>query len=355
MGLPEILINFTKRAASLIKRSQRGIACIIVKDDTDKSFTFKKYKFSTDIETTKFTAKNVEYIKDVFLSGPFEVLVVRIDIAGTFADSAAILDKLKYNWVGFMAATEQQELATYIKAKNAVNKARQIKGIVYKATITDDKHIVNFTNGKIKKVGKAEEDGWGYIARLVGIFAAMPLDQSGTYFLLPDLESVTEPEDVNQAIDKGELIIINDDGEPKIGRAVNSLQTLSATVTEDMKKIVIVEAMDLIQEDIYAEFKNNYVRKFKNRYDNQALFISAVNGYFKGLTKEDVLDPNFENKSFVDVDAQRDMHIAMGKVEAEEWTEFEVKKNTIGSKVLLAGNIKITDAMEDLTFNIELA
>ena len=355
MGLPEILINFAKRAASLIQRSQRGIACIVIKDDTDKSFSVKRYKFSTDIETAKFTAKNVEYIKDAFLAGPNEVIVVRIDLASAFSDAAAILDTLKYNWVAFMAATEQQDLATYIKAKNTANKARQIKAITYKATITDDMHIVNFTNENIKKKESAQEAGWNYLARLIGIFAAMPLDQSGTYYLLPDLESVTEPEDVNQAIDDGELVIINDDGEPKIGRAVNSLQTLSATVTEDMKKIVIVEAMDMIQEDIYAEFKNNYVRKFKNRYDNQALFISAVNGYFKGLTKEDVLDPDYDNRSFVDVDAQRDMHIAMGKTEAEEWTEFEVKKNTIGSKVLLAGNIKITDAMEDLTFNIELA
>lgn len=37
MGLPEILINFAKRAASLIQRSQE-ICTIVIKDDTDKGF-----------------------------------------------------------------------------------------------------------------------------------------------------------------------------------------------------------------------------------------------------------------------------------------------------------------------------
>lgn len=48
------------------------------------------------------------------LAGPNEVIVVRIDLASAFSDAAAILDTLKYNWVALMAATEQQDLATYI-------------------------------------------------------------------------------------------------------------------------------------------------------------------------------------------------------------------------------------------------
>ena len=81
-------------------------------------------------------------------------------------------------------------------------------------------------------------------------------------------------------IDEGWLCLFNDDGDIRIARGVNSLVTITSTETEDMQKIIIVESMNMIREDIYGEYKNNYVGKYKNHYDNQCLFISAVNGYF---------------------------------------------------------------------------
>ena len=41
--MPKIEISFEQRAVSLIGRSERGIAILIVRDDTDKSFTHKQY------------------------------------------------------------------------------------------------------------------------------------------------------------------------------------------------------------------------------------------------------------------------------------------------------------------------
>ena len=39
--MPKIDITFEQRAVSLIGRSERGVAILIVRDDTDKSFTHK--------------------------------------------------------------------------------------------------------------------------------------------------------------------------------------------------------------------------------------------------------------------------------------------------------------------------
>jgi len=135
---------------------------------------------------------------------------------------------------------------------------------------------------------------------------------------------------------------------------VNSLTTLGSNITEDMKSIAIVEAMDLILEDIYTTFKNDYLGKYKNNYDNQCLFIAAVNGYFKDLAKEEILDKNYANLAKVDIEAQRDAWLANGTSEAVDWDEITVKNNTFKRKVFLAGNVKILDAMEDLEFPITM-
>ena len=147
----------------------------------------------------------------------------------------------------------------------------------------------------------------------------------------------------------------NDGEQVRASRAVNSLTTLGENQTEDMQKITIVEAMDMIQEDISQTFADYYCGKYKNTYDNQVLFISAINSYFRQLAKESVLDPNTDNIANVDVETQREQWLSTGTIEAAEWSEQMVKKMTFRSNVNLAGNIKILDAMEDLTFYITLA
>lgn len=57
-----------------------------------------------------------------------------------------------------------------------------------------------------------------------------------------------------------------------------------------MKKITVVEAMDLIQEDIIRTFKTYYLGKKKNTADNQALFVSDISTYLQTLAEEDVID-----------------------------------------------------------------
>lgn len=358
IGLPQIEINFKQLAASIISRSAKGTVAIVVKDATDSTFNFVEYKLVTDIQEAKFTPENVKLIKDAFLGNPSKVIVVRIATADTFSKAATILDGLKYNWLCFVEATaaEQTSVATYVKGKNTTNKTRKIKATVFNATTTDDIHIVNFVNTKVKRVGETVEiDGYKYLPRLAGLLAGLPFTRSATFYYLTDLSSVIEPADVEASINGGKFVIINDFGEVKIARGVNSLTTLSGFVTEDMKKITIVEAMDQIIEDIATEFKNNYVGKYKNKYDNQALFISAINGYFRDLAKDEVLDEEYNNQSGVDIIAQREAWLSSGKAEAANWDEFTVKKNTFRSNIYLAGNVKILDAIEDLKFNVSMA
>ena len=356
MGLPEILINFTKDAVSAVTRSENGIVCIVVKDDTVTTFTTKTYLYSTDVESTDYTATNLKAIQSAFLGAPLKVVVVRIATTGTFADATAILNTIKYNWLCFLDDTtgEQQAVATYIISKNTNSKNYKYKAIVFSATTTDDMHIVNFTNTTVKRINEEAISGYLYLPRLCGLLAGLPFTRSCTYNVLADIESVVEPESIDTAVDNGEFVLFNDDGEVRVARGVNSLKTLTSGVAADMKKITIVEAMDLILADISTEFKNNYVGHYKNNYDNQSLLISAINSYFKSLAKEDILDNSYSNVATVDIEAQRDAWL-VSKSEAATWDDAKVKDMTFESNVYLAGDIKILDAIEDLTFNITMA
>ena len=97
--------------------------------------------------------------------------------------------------------------------------------------------------------------------------------------------------------------------------------------------------------------------KYKNHLDNQYLFISSVNAYFKSLTKVvngEILDPEYDNHAFVDVENQRQAWLSVGKTEAEDWDEAKVKEMSFKSTVFIAAKVKILDAMEDLSFQITM-
>lgn len=353
MGLPEINITFSSTASTAVFRSARGIVCLLLKDSTATD-GITEYTSTPQIDAKKWTETSIRYIKEVLLSGCSKVFCVRIGDEGFNADAQALADSIKWNWLACpeTASTVQTAIVEYIKAKNKATPGRKVKAIVFNATAPNDDHIVNFTNSTVTRKGGAAESGATYTPRLAGVLAALPFTRSATYFVLDDLEAVAEPADANSDINAGKFVIINDYGEPKIGADVTSLTTEESGKT---KSICIMEAMDLILEDIYETFKRVYVGKFKNKYQNQALFLAAVNKYFIDLAKEDVLDPEFRNLAEIDVEAQRNAWIDAGKAEAVDWDEVTVKKNTYRAKMFLKANVKILDAIEDLSFNIALA
>lgn len=357
IGMPSIDIIFKKLAATLIQRSTRGIVALIVKDDTlGATPVLNEYSSSLAVEATKFTATNVQYIKDVLTGGAAKVYVASVPTTSTtvVADAIAAIGSRKYNWIGLAegTATEQADLVAYVKEQEVAKKS--IKAVVYKATAPDSQHIVNFTNDSIAYKDGTTLTGEKFVARLLGVLAGLPLTRSATYYAFADVASVVEPTDLNTAIGNGEFVLFNDDDVVRVARAVNSLTTLSPTVSEDFKKIIVVETIDQIRDDISTVFKNDYLGKYKNRYDNQVLFISAVNGYFASLAVDEILDSASDNRADVDVETQRAAWIASGKTEAADWDEQTVKNMSFGSNVYLSSSIRIPDVMEDLQFSVSL-
>ena len=355
LGMPSIEVTFKQLAATAVRRSSRGVLALVVRDDTADTPEIASFTTYLDIKEDAYTKENMAMIKRAFTGQPAKVIIVKQAVDGTTEALKTALDSILFNWLTMATSSEsdQEAIVAYTQNRNKTRKGKKVKALVYNVATADDIQIVRFTTEKAV-MDETEVAGWKLLARIAGVLAGLPMTRSATYYELADIQSVTEPEDLDKEVDEGNLFLFNDEGVVRIARAVNSLTTTGTTYTEDMKSIAIVEAMNLMEEDIYTTFKNDYLGKYKNSYDNQSLFIAAVNGYFKDLSKEEILDPNYSNLAGVDVEAQRDAWLATGKAEASEWDELTVKKNTFKRKVFLAGNVKILDAMEDLFFPITM-
>lgn len=359
--LPNIEVTFKQLSGSLVERSERGIAVLIVKDDTDKTIEYKEYKsiLSVEKDKEKYSKENLQYIKDIFNFSLNKVVVVRVDkTGGNIADALTLIEKnIKTGWITIAdgVTDDWSTLASWIKSKELERKT--YKAVVYKVSGADSKHVVNFYNDSVTFNDSREKvSGEKYCPSLVGILASCNVKRGATYFKCANLKSVEEVEDNQAAVVAGKFILVNDIDDVQIALGINSMITTDGkTATEDMKYIDIVEAMDLIGDDISNVFKNEYLGNYKNSYDNQILLISSINSYFKQLADQNVLDSSYENKVDVDVESQRLAWIGSGKTEAETWNEQQLKNNAYKRTVFLSGDIKILGTMENLQFNINLA
>lgn len=347
MGLPNIVVDFVTKANSAITRSERGIVALVVKDAT-KEETLYAYRAAADISAEDWSAETLQAIKDAFHDGPTRVFVIRLTEEGTFADAKATLDSLKINWLAYIGE-EQDAVAEYVKERNMKKGAVPIKAAV-SSVAAEDIHIVNFGNTSVKRIGaETETTAHMYLGRIAGLLAALSLEKTATYYIFDDLESVADVEDADKAIDAGQFILFNDYGTVRAARAVNSATKVEK---EDLKKIAIVEGMDLMREDIMTTFKEQYVGQYKNTADNQAVFVGAVNGYFRTLGMNGVLNPDYDNLAEIDVEAQRTALIAGGNAEAADWEDAAVKNTPYRSYVYVKANVQFSDGIEDLDFTI---
>lgn len=351
MGLPEIDIKFTSLAVSAITRSQRGVVALILRDDTQTTDTLYSYNDVSEVESENWDATNLQYIKDAFLGNPSKVIVLRGATTDLdYNNQLAVLAGKKFNWLAVpgISAEDVTDIESWIKSQRENKKTFKA---VLPNSASDHEAIVNFATEGIV-VGENTYSASQYTARIAGILAGLSLDRSSTYFELTEVDDITESADPDADIDAGKLILIKQDEKIKIGRGVNSLTTTTPEKSAVFKKIKIIEGMDLIQEDISRTFNDEYVGKVNNSYDNQVLFITAVNAYLAGL-EGTVLDPSNDNLVEVDVAAQALAWESVG-TDTSEMTEQEIKEMTFESNVYLRGNLKFLDAMEDISIAITL-
>ena len=381
-GLPQVIIDFRTKSTTAIARSARGIGVLILNNESTNVSKSYKISDSTDIPDEGLTAKNVDLIKKALLGIPLRILVYTLPMAdvvpgeGTLLNQADVLKKLhniKWNYICHPTGTaqDQEDLAVWVK------KERNIKRKTFKAVVAnfdaDDKGVINFTTDNIRCVNPAYTDALQaaggdrkkvsssiaeyitytsteYTARIMGILAGLALDRSATYYELNEVYDCEVYEDIDDCISKGQLCLFDEmDGKGvKIARACNSLHTFTTDVGQDFRYIKIVEAADMITDDLRDTFKNSYVGKVINDYNHKMLFIAAIRVYLRNL-KGNVLDDSPTAINTVDIDeaAQKDYAILHGD-DVTKMTVQQIREYNTGTQVLLAGRITPVNAMEDL-------
>ncbi|KOS61723.1 phage tail sheath subtilisin-like domain-containing protein [Lysinibacillus agricola] len=351
MGLPQINIEFIGKAENVIKRSQLGIVALILKDDVQTADTVI-YKNIEDVPTDGWSPTNLDYIQLTFKGTPGKVIIERLpSTAADYTDALIRLNNKRFNYLAIPSIGDKETITTASWIKSKRGQKKTVKAVLPNCK-ADHEGIINFTTGGIR-VGEKEYTTAEYTCRIAGILAGLPFTRSSTYYELNEIDAITEIEDPDEAVDNGELILINDSEVIKIGRGVNSLTTLIGVKTEDFKSIRIMEVQDLIKDDIRTTFDKYYVGKLINSYDNQVLFIQSVNVYYAGLGGQEILDPKFDNLAEVNVKKQRAAWEKIG-VDTSDWDDQKVKERTFKRNVFLAGKVKIVDAMEDLDLDITI-
>lgn len=361
IGLPSIDVVFTQKAVTAVQRSERGVLAIVV-EDSKAGVGVKKtiLRRSTDLTKDMFDAANYNDLKRAFNVAVNKIYVFSATEVTDLTKVAKELDKVKYNYVCTNIKDQQDNLVQYVIDFNADSKGHKVVAVVANPTTADNKYVI-----KIKGTGGTDKDGEtvtaeSFVVRVASTLANLPMNRSLTYYVFDELADwddsyISDGKELDYWIDEGWLTLVNDDEEVKCGRAVNSLRTFTSTDTEDMSYIIIVEAMNMILEDIYTTFKDYYVGKYKNSYDNQKLFLSSVNTYFRQLASEEILEPNYNNHCEIDVETQRNAWTSVGKEEAIDWDDNTVKNMPFRTFVYVAGDVHIMNAIEDLKFTIAMA
>lgn len=351
MGMPSINISFRERAATINRRSGQGIVAVIVKDALASGLSTLYSK--SDIPAA-LGADNKTYVEQAFIGNvnrPAKVyLYILAADATAYTDAFTELAKYTWDWLccppdvdATLAAAAKTWLALQRTNQDATYKA------VLPALVADDEAIVNFVTEDIV-VGDTTYGTAEYCTRIAGVLAGTPLTQSASYTVLPEISDVKRltKADMDTAVEAGKFLLFHDGTKVKVGRAVTSLTTTTAKSAQ-LKKIKIMQTLDLIKYDLRVLMQDSYIGKYANSYDNKCVLITAILDYFKGLERDEILQPGSTVE--IDIDSQQAYLVSRGD-DVSRMTDKEIREANTDDKVYLMASIRIFDAIEDIALPI---
>ena len=212
MGLPEIIIEFKTKGVTAIKRSARGIVAIVLKDDTEEGQALNIYKSVLDVDPTHFTARNYEYLKLVYEGSPSKTIVLKVGTAvENLNPQLKQLNDLKWNYLVIPGITDDEKTTVSAWIKEARDDHHKTFKAVLPNCTADHEGIINLTTDNITStLGTTAFTTAEYCCRIAGVLAGLSLARSCTYFELSDIIAADVPEDADERIDNGELVIVFD-------------------------------------------------------------------------------------------------------------------------------------------------
>ena len=355
MGLPDIVIEFSKKAVETIQTGALGIVGIVLKDAKNHGAMVLKGIEEIPTGDSAFSDANTAYIKRAFMGAPSKVIVYTLpQDAESYMEAFKYFSTVKVNYLCGAPDMTSEEAETLLSMVAGMRKNTSHRAVAVLPNVKADNKavisfkVVNATEEDKICVGDAEYTEAEYCSRIAGLIAGLDLKVSCTFKPLDEVTMIPIAVDseVDEAIEAGYLTLYNDGGRVVIARGVNSLTTVTETDTEDLKKIKILAIQDLIETDIYSTINHSYVGNYSNSYDNKCLLVTAIGNYLKELERKGYLKADSSTIE-INVAKQKQYLESMG-VDTSDMDEQAIKEANTGSKVFLKGTISILDAIEDV-------
>lgn len=383
MGAPSIDILFIEKAISAVKRGERGIVMLWVKDSLPESAINPiTIVTESDIpeELSDATVEQIKLAMIGYTNAPKKVLVYCMNVIADadeetidagYKKAMAAAETIRFDYLAIPTVETDgkgEDIATWVKSMRG-NKKKKIKAVLPNVAANSE-GVINFTTEEsIKTETITGKDGKKtvtdivytteqYCARIAGLIAGTPMTIACTYAPLPELSDCTRLTDNDTPVDKGEFIIFYDGEKVKVVRGVNSFVTTIDGKGDSFKKIKIVEAMDMINDDIVKTAQDSYLGKYANTYSNKCLLTTAISSYFAQLKRDDIV-----SSYSIKLDAEAIRIYLKGRglqatlddgtiKDVDECSDEEIITADTGASVFLTGNVKILDAIEDIKMPI---
>lgn len=370
LSSPQVSVTFTSLARTAILRGSKGTVGLIVRDEAEQ----EPFAITQASQIPATLGKETQgYIKRAFIgyvNPPKRVIVyvmppasedVVVEDGDTPAAEGGLSAALTYmsgQVIDYLCGPadctedEADEIATWIKDQRA-NYGARCKAVLPKCA----GGIVNFTSDDMTD-GTTVWTTAEFCSRIAGLLAGTPMQISSTYAPLPELTGFKQltKDEADKAVSSGELILRWDGRKVTLNRAVTSLEPTAAdtggdALSDALKKIKIVEVMDLIRSDITTTAEDSWVGKYSNSYDHKMLLVSAIRGYFMELEQVGLVQSGY----MVDLDVEEIEAYLRGQgVSVEELSEQQIREADTGSYVYIIVSCKILDAIEDILIKVQI-
>ena len=347
LGLPSISVKFIQEGMSAIKRGERGIVGMIIKEENVINPPIISDK--NDIpELIKDRNKNL--IKNALIgntNAPLNLKLYVISGELTLTDALNYFENIKFDYLCYPDAEELDKTAIVTWIKNQREQGNMVKAVLANKD-ADYEGIINVTQDGVV-VGEKTYTAGELTARVAGLIAGTDLRISTTYASLPEVDSIPfeSRSDTEFKVGNGEFVLFREAGKVKVARGVNSLTTVSQTKGTLFQKIKTCEIMDIISNDIRATARDNYLGKYSNSYDNKCLLISAIQEYMDKLVIDGLIEKNSAVVE-IDIDAQRNFLKSIG-TDVTKMSEEQIKKANTEDKVFIRVTCKLLDAIESIS------
>ncbi|MGL5229888.1 MAG: hypothetical protein ACRCZO_13805 [Cetobacterium sp.] len=377
-GLPDFGMVFKEKAAVAVSGAVRGVLGVLIPDDTsDKIKTV--CLSSLDIKQDEWTEDNLLFIKSLaFLGNPFKVILYRVKIdLSNLQEVLKTVEKDEPNYFSIpiipVAAKAKSGSTLKTDVESWLNNLRNEEGIKLGKEVSTIKlvtscdvepnkpYIIDYSSkqthhvvaGLENKVLTAQE----YSLCVASLCAGVPLNASITNMNQPWLKSFkSSVANEDEEIAKGKVLTGYDGEKYTILRGVTSFTEATDDKNVSFTKIRKMEIMDIHQKDIRNTFKSSYRGRYQNTYDNKRLLLGVINSYLSTFKKNGQLNPSYDNKMVIDLEAHRKFLLDKGTYKGKAITEEDIKKmsdyelariDTDDKVFAYIPQYKPTDVMED--------